>query len=295
MKKVMILITILILFSSFFVIADNDNSMSGNSDDNSNDDNEEVLGASCGTVTPGTQNECCINKGYEKWDSEKQECENELELEVETDDSGTEIKYKEKSEIEYSNGTKIKYEYELRERHELTSEQKQKIIQTKNQLKINAQNQECPENCTCSGSTLKCVLNGSREMTIHAGNSGNIIVQSKSANASTDVALYKSEDGKVYAQFKNNETKEIILPDEVHERIQNRTKAKLQNETINLTEEGNYEIRAQKQARLLWMIKVREETKLNVDAETGEIIRTRNSWWGFLAKDIETEDISEVQ
>lgn len=33
-----------------------------------------LLGESCGTVTPGTNDECCKNKGYNSWNVEKQEC-----------------------------------------------------------------------------------------------------------------------------------------------------------------------------------------------------------------------------
>ena len=35
---------------------------------------EQVLGTSCGIVTPGSNDECCENKGYDYWNSEKQEC-----------------------------------------------------------------------------------------------------------------------------------------------------------------------------------------------------------------------------
>lgn len=183
---------------------------------------------------------------------------------------------------------------EIKAQGNLTQEQTQNIIQTKNQLRIQAQNQyECPSSCSCSGSTVKCTLDdGTRTMTIYAGKSGNIIVQVKEINASTNVTLYKS-DGKVYGVFNGNETKEIILPDEAKERIQNKTRARLHNESINLTEEGNYEISARKEAKLLWAISVRERVRAQVDAETGEVIRARTSWWGFLAKD--SEDNSEGQ
>ncbi len=39
------------------------------------DSKEELLGSSCITVTPGYQDECCQNKGYDSWNSEKSECE----------------------------------------------------------------------------------------------------------------------------------------------------------------------------------------------------------------------------
>jgi hypothetical protein len=186
---------------------------------------------------------------------------------------------------------------EIKAQGNITQEQARNIIQTKNQLRIQAQNQsECPSNCSCSGSTTKCEFSDEngirREMTIRAGNSGNIIIQVKDANASTNVTLYRSE-GKVYGIFKDNETKEIILPDEAKERIQNKTRARLHNETFELTEEGNYEVQARKESRLLWTIPVKERVRAEIDAETGEVTRIRSSWWGFLAKD--SEDNSEGQ
>lgn len=36
---------------------------------------ETLLGESCGTVTPGTNDECCQNKGYDYWNSTKEECD----------------------------------------------------------------------------------------------------------------------------------------------------------------------------------------------------------------------------
>ena len=170
----------------------------------------------------------------------------------------------------------------------LTQTQIQKAIQTKNRIKANIQSGECPEDCTCTGSTMKCELeNGGREMTITAGNSGNIIVQVKGVDMSTNVTLYKSE-GKVYGVFKDNQTKEIkVMPDEVKEKIRQRTKARLENYNITLDEEGVYQVQAKKKARLFFLIPVREKVKLQINSETGEIIKMRNPWWGFLARDVE--------
>jgi len=35
----------------------------------------------------------------------------------------------------------------------------------------------------------------------------------------------------------------------------------------------------------LGFIPVRERVRFEMNSETGEVIRQRNSWWGFLAKD----------
>lgn len=88
----------------------------------------------------------------------------------------------------------------------------QKIKQLKNRLQIYLNATECPDNCTCAGSTIKCWINGQREMTIVAGRSGNVIIQVKGINASTNVTLYKSE-GKLYGVFEGNETKRIMTPE----------------------------------------------------------------------------------
>ena len=84
------------------------------------------------------------------------------------------------------------------------------VKQERNRLKANVaaylDSSECPEECTCAGSTIKCELNGARQMTIVAGNSGNVIIQIKGINASTNVTLYKA-DGKLYGVFKGNQTK----------------------------------------------------------------------------------------
>lgn len=179
-------------------------------------------------------------------------------------------------------------------------ENKEKIIREKNRIKNNyANNSECPESCICSGSTLKCEFeNGTRVMNVHAGNSGNTILQVKNINASTNVTLYKS-DGKVYGVFKNNETHEIILPDQARERIKEMEQIKEKRrinwteENITLNEEGFYEIQAKKKSRLFWIFPVKEKFQSNVDAETGEVIHVRKAWWGFLARDIQEETNSD--
>ena len=108
---------------------------------------------------------------------------------------------------------------------------------------------------------------------------------------STNVTLYK-EDGKIFANFSGNKTKEIHMPDEIKDMLQNRTHTRLYNESVNLTEDGYYQIEGRKRSRLFLLIPVREHTRAQIDAETGETIKIRNPWWGFLARDIRnnTED-----
>lgn len=167
----------------------------------------------------------------------------------------------------------------------MTQARIQEITQEGNKLKIQSQTQECPVDCECTGSVTKCQLQEGREMTIRAGNSGNMIIQSKGVDAETKVELYQSE-GEVYGMFKNNQTKNIkIFPDQVEERVRARIKANVESEVIELDEEGVYQVQARKRAKLLGLFSVRERVRMEINSETGEVMRVRTSWWGFLARD----------
>ncbi|MCK5624262.1 hypothetical protein KAI04_00280 [Candidatus Pacearchaeota archaeon] len=158
-------------------------------------------------------------------------------------------------------------------------------LNIKNRLRINQS--EIPEGCTASGSTLKCNVDGGRVMAVFAGNSGNTIFQVKGINASTKVELYKENDS-FYGVLENNETFLInYFPDEIKEIVRNRINVSdNEDETIELDEKGIYQVQTKKRARLFYLVPVKEKIKTQVDPETGEIIKTRNPWWGFLAKDI---------
>lgn len=174
--------------------------------------------------------------------------------------------------------------------NKLTQNQVEKILNGTKRIKPSTG--ECPEECTCAGSTVKCELASGREMTVRAGNSGNVIVQVKGIDGSTKVTLYKAEDGKIYGVFKGNVTRRVkMFPDQVKEKIMERIRAKLQNENITLSDDGTYKYEAKKRARLFFIIPVRVPVKAEIDSETGEVIRVRPApWWAFLARD-EAENI----
>ena len=159
-----------------------------------------------------------------------------------------------------------------------------KLCGEKEQFKTDAKSFECPENCNCDGSTVKCLLpNGDRELTIYAGNSGNIIVQVQGQNMSTNVTLYKA-DGKVYGTFENNQTREIkLLPDQVKERIRERLSTQLQNENITLDQNGTYQYTGEDQAKLLGVFNVNMKIQAELNSETGDITELSKPWWAFLA------------
>ena len=170
----------------------------------------------------------------------------------------------------------------------LNESQVRLLIKEKNRLRIHENSSEIPENCTQTGSSLKCYIEGTRTMTITAGKSGNIIVQVKDVNMSTNVTLYKN-GSKVYGIFEN-ETKEIKLPDQIRERVRERVKVKTDNnESIELDEDGEYSVELRKESRFLGIFKVHEKVRFHVDAETGEILNENAPWWGFLARDVHEE------
>jgi len=262
MKRGLVFIVLLLFLVSFsFVPAENSTNTAVVQTTGNQNPGDDILVGGCGTVTPGLEDECCENLGYDKWDEDTLKCENETEVEIEID------------------GRKI-----------MIQEKYKTAIQTQNRLRIYNGTGECPNACVCAGSTMKCEFeNGSRIMTIHAGRSGNTIVQVKGVNASTNVTLYKAEE-KVFGVFRNNQTREIILPDQVREKIRERIKVHVENSSLELDEEGEYQYEARKRARLFWIIPVREKIKLQINSETGEVIKYSRPWWGWLANDIEEEE-----
>jgi hypothetical protein len=296
---------------------------------------EPIIIGGCAGVAPENQDACCINLGYESWDSELEKCVSEqnypkvcckiygygammaevnvhYQLMKKEDCAVPENFVGGNREIVNLSYCRLRAAPKEEPPRDMNQERKaiqiQKVIQARNRLeyRIHQANGTCPENCTCDGSAMKCwAEDGSREMIIRAGNSGNTIVQVKNSEMQTNVALFKADDGGVFGVFRNNQTKRIILPDEASEtakqKIQERIKQeqrerkqiRLEQENITLTEEGYYDIQAKKHARLFWIIPVKERVQTQVDAETGSVVKVRNPWWGFLARDVrvEAEDV----
>jgi len=170
----------------------------------------------------------------------------------------------------------------------LNTYQNKEMIQEKNRLRFeNKTGVQCPDDCICTGVVVKCSLpNEGREMTIYAGKSGNIIIQVKGENMTTNVTLYKSED-KIYGVFKNNETKRVrILSDQVKDKVNEKIKKHLEKESIILEEDGNYKYEGEKKSKLFGFIPIKTKVKAEINAETGEWVKINEPrWWGFLAKE----------
>jgi hypothetical protein len=213
--------------------------------------------------------------GIEYKERDENEIEEEIEIEIEQDADEIEI------EIETEG-----YKRSVRAKG-MTAEQVIEAFRERNRLRLNQS--EIPENCTQTGSVISCNISGGRVMAVMAGVSGNTIIKVRGVNMTTQVELYH-HSGKVYGILENNESKIInFFPDQLREIIRQRIQARLadENETIELDEDGEYEVEIKKRSRFLGVFKVKEKVRFHIDPETGEILNERAPWWGFLANDEE--------
>lgn len=166
-------------------------------------------------------------------------------------------------------------------------------IKHRNRLGLNES--QIPEDCTVTGSVIRCNIEGGRVMVVMAGRSGNTVVKVSGVNMTTRSELYH-HNGKVYGVFDDNETKAIeYLPDQIREIVRARIQAQIEgNETIDLTEEGEYRVWVRKRARFLGIFKVKEKVRFHIDPETGEILNIRAPWWSFLTIDVEEEETNST-
>ena len=80
------------------------------------------------------------------------------------------------------------------------------------------------------------------------------------------------------------------MPDQVKEKIKNRIRQRdCDCSNMILTDDAIYQVQTKKKARLFYIFPVRETIRAELGAENGEIIKFRNPWWGFLAKDVVEE------
>lgn len=139
---------------------------------------------------------------------------------------------------------------------------------------------ECPEEEVCEYGTTGQTGGGSGKKLVieDTGVGKKIKVKGVESKASEDVGI---KAGKLYAGEKEIK----IMPDTASEKAIERLGDL--GWTIELKDTGKYHVRAEKKARLFFIIPVTEDVKLEIDGQTGEVISESGSWWGFLAKDVE--------
>jgi hypothetical protein len=145
--------------------------------------------------------------------------------------------------------------------------------------------EQCPASCTCTGSVIKCEVGGVRYMNV-VTRSGNIIIQTKSVNASTNVELIKKEDG-IYANL-TKEKKQIkmeLMPDDAFEKAKGPAKVSECNDSnceVEFDEDGKYQIQIERHSKVLGIFKKKMTVNVEVDAENGDT-KIKKPWWAFLA------------
>jgi hypothetical protein len=143
---------------------------------------------------------------------------------------------------------------------------------------------DCPTDCNCSGSTVKCDVNGTRVMIVVTG-SGNIIIQTKEVNASTSVELIKKEDG-IYANLTNKEIKMILMPDKAWEKVKDKINVEECEEDceIELDESGKYQMQIKRHSKILGIFNKKMKINAEVDLESGDV-KVVKPWWAFIASE----------
>jgi hypothetical protein len=96
---------------------------------------------------------------------------------------------------------------------------------------------------------------------------------------------------RIYAQLSNGKQAQIkVMPDVASKvAIQRLGMNNCENCSIDLKEVGKgnstkmaYEVRTKAPAKVLGLFKTQVETEVEIDVETGEIIKTKKPWWAIL-------------
>lgn len=176
---------------------------------------------------------------------------------------------------------------EDRKMFQVTDKQKSELHERERLEIINTLSEGCPEECSCSGAVIKCPFEDTgRIMTIYAGKSGKVIVQVRNDEGKLEIFVYDI-GGATYGYLKEDIQKEInFLPEDAFRIAKEKVEGNLEESNIQLEEDGFYNVEIKKKAKLFWIFSVKEKIRTYVDIETGEISKSKNSWWGFLARDV---------
>jgi len=139
-----------------------------------------------------------------------------------------------------------------------------------------------------------------KQMQVQAGEGNEVKLQAGNIEATTSMAMTQEQvqnKTKLQVKLSNGLNAEIkVMPDTASETALARLGAKCEqnNCTIELKEVGTgnqtraaYEIKIQKQAKVLGLFKAQMQIQAQVDAENGEIIQAKKPWWAFLATETE--------
>lgn len=155
-------------------------------------------------------------------------------------------------------------------------------------------------NANASPKEFKTRLAAGEEMALYNGGkikrvNGDLELTENQIRARTMMNLSEDAINGLQTQLSNGRNAQIkVMPETASETALARLRLKNCNESNNCTIElkevgqGNqtraaYEVRAEKEFRVLGLFRNRAEISSEIDAETGEEIQTRRPWWSFLA------------
>lgn len=133
------------------------------------------------------------------------------------------------------------------------------------------------------------------QMQIQAGEGNRIMLKVGGVEADCDMNMTQEQvqnRTQLKVHLSNGMNAEVkVMPNTASETALARLGAKCEgNCTIELKEVGTgsqtraaYEIKTQKQAKVLGLFQAKMQVQAQVDAENGEIIQAKKPWWAFLA------------
>lgn len=134
-----------------------------------------------------------------------------------------------------------------------------------------------------------------QQMQVQAGEGNEVKLQSGNVEAKTTMTMTQEQAQnrtKLQVKLSNGLNAEVkVMPNTASETALARLGAKCEgNCTIELKEVGTgsqiraaYEIKTQKQVKVLGLFQAQMQVQAQVDAENGEVIQAKKPWWAFLA------------
>jgi|GEM_PF-1206430 len=134
-----------------------------------------------------------------------------------------------------------------------------------------------------------------QQMQVQAGQGNEVKLQSGNVEAKTTMTMTQEkvqDKTKLQVKLSNGMNAEVkVMPNTASETALAKLGAKCEGTcTIELKEvrTGNqvkaaYEIKTQKQAKVLGLFQAQMQVQAQVDAENGEVIQAKKPWWAFLA------------
>ena len=153
----------------------------------------------------------------------------------------------------------------------------------------------CPENCKCEGRAIICrdwiepvevqIESGGLAQLVkidRANSEVKIVKGNVSAKAQGNIVI---DNKKLYIVSGNRTTEVKIMPDTASQVAI--SQLKLKGYEIELKDVGKpvYEIDGTKDAKILGLFGAKMRIKSQVDAQTGQVIKTQKPWWSFLASE----------